>query len=274
MHRVNRTFHLTGVVADLDAAVAPLRNVFGAVVLHTDSGETFGTRMDRAMLWVGDQLLELIQPIGGPSPVAEYLERFGGGMNGLGLEVADGDATEAHLAGLGVEVAVRYADDMFATRTRRTAGLALQWARRCVPDDPRDAAAPEPDGSPMLHVGRLAFVAAVVADPARAAAELAAVIGTAATDLDDHAGPAAAVGLGDCTLALFPLDSAAFGGHDRPRFVAIALEVDDFDQAAADLAAHDVSVREAVGPGALVDVPAPIAVMLWPGLLPGDPRLD
>jgi Glyoxalase/Bleomycin resistance protein/Dioxygenase superfamily len=280
-HEVQRVFHLTGVVADRDAAVTRLETLFGAGVLHKAEGETFGLEMRRAILWIGDNLIELIQPVG-PSPMTAFLERFGGGLNGLGVEVTDVAAAERHLSGLGIEVAVRFDEDMFATRTARTGGLALQWTSRSVPDDPRWTGHLPRQAASVAPAERLAFVVGLVPDPAEDASTLARAMGTSATLLDrqsDAIGPNAAVGLGDCSLALYPVgsgdsDRVAWGArHERPRLLAIGLQVADLDTAVTALQDNGVGVVAHHTAGVVLD-PAqlPVTVMLCDRLLPGDPR--
>jgi len=277
---VTRVFHFTAVVADCDATVVALSRLFGAAVLHTASGEMFGVTMRRAMLWIGDSLLEVIQPIG-ESAFQGFLDRFGGGLNSLGLEVADAAAAEAHLAAHGIDVAVRYGPAMFATRTSGTAGLALQFTSEGVADDPRRApvARPRPVGA-VVMAERLAFVAALVTDPPVAADGLARAFGTDATRIAPGplAGPEASVGIGDCSLALYRLSEAAAPGiwgdrHQRPRLLAFGLQVADLAQALTDLDAAGIGVAAEHAVGILLDLSAtPIPILLCDRLLPGDAR--
>ena len=239
-------------------------------------GDTFGVEMRRAMVWLGDNLIEMIEPVG-PSPFATFVDRFGPGLNAVGLEVADAAAAEAHLAGLGVEVAARYGPDMFATRTSGTAGLALQWTSQAVADDPRRTGGRGPAGG-VAPARRLAFVAAAVEDPGTAGPALARALGTAATVVADGpgTGPSATVGLGDCSLALYRLADGSAGwapGPDRPRLVGIGLEVADVEAAAAALERVSVAVVARHRAGLLLDPAAlPVPVILCDGLLAGDPR--
>ena len=41
--------------------------LLGATVLHEAEGPMFGVEMRRAVLWIGDNLIEVIEPVG-PSP--------------------------------------------------------------------------------------------------------------------------------------------------------------------------------------------------------------
>ena len=275
---VRRVFHATAVVSDRDAAVAELCGPLGGVVLHKAEGDTFGVDMRRAMVWLGDNLLEVIEPVG-ESPFSGFLSRFGGGLNALGLQVGEMGATEARLAASGVEVAVRYNEQMVATRTRSTAGLALQFTSQWVPDDPRAPGGSAPrvstaDPAPR----RMAFMAAVVDDPSSAALVLAPIFGTWAATYEPDAlpGPEAAVGIGDCTLALYrtsATDRTAWGRvQDRPRLVALGLDVPDPAAvlAAATAPGTPPPVRHRFG--SLMTLPSGLLILVGNGLLPGDPR--
>jgi hypothetical protein len=130
----------------------------------------------------------------------------------------------------------------------------------------------------------VAFVGAVVDDPVAVAWHLGEVFDTEATVLsvDGPASlPRAAVALGDCSLALYPLPSnAAESTHvwgrvyDRARCLALGLEVDDREAAERALLDAGVGVhcRSSDGAAVLDPVSLPFPVVLTDRLLPGDPR--
>lgn len=278
--RVRRIFHATAVVHDVHASVEQLERLLGATVLSRAEGEAFGVEMRRAMVWIGDNLVEVIEPVG-ESAFSGFLSRFGGGLNSLGLQVGDAAAAEKWLGAHGVEVAVRYGEDMFATRTGSTAGLALQFTSQWVHDDPRKGNAPPPPSeSAIVTVDRLAFIAALVEEPVAAAGALAQLFGSTATILDVSSapGPEAVVGIGDCTLALYrragAADGAAWGvPHERPRFLALGVHVSDADSAAAALEEHGATRVAQHAHGWLVELgPGGLPIIVGPALLPGDPR--
>jgi len=272
---VRRIFHLTAVVPDRDATVGALQRLAGASVLHQVTDVTNGVEMHRALVWVGDTVLEVLEPIG-PSPFQGFLDRIGGGLSAIGVEVHDAPATRAALVARGVDVAVDFGPRMFATRPASTAGLAFQWSGDPVRDDPRDGAtAPAPRADRVLSPARLAATVAVVDDPAAAGALLAELFGTSCTPLGD--GPVVGVGLGDGTLVLHPLDDPAPPWPDpapsRPRVLALAVEVADVDASVAALerAGLRVSGRHLLGPVLHGDgLPGPL--VLASGLPAGDPR--
>src|SRR5262249_49479732 len=147
-----------------------------------------------------------------------FLDRFGGGMHSVALQVDDIDATKAHLASRGAAIASDTYPGMVWTRPADTAGVLLEWYALEQSDDPRWGAA-VPDGpDPVVAGGRLAFVTAVVDDPPAAAARIADLAGTRWWPLDDPE-LVAAVSLVDCTLAFRP----TLG--ERPRVHGVGLQV-------------------------------------------------
>ena len=145
--------------------LGPLAHLFGARVMHRQQLAAPVWR-DGGMVWLGDNSIEIGAPYGGDSPVSAFVERFGGGMHSVALQVADMAATLRRLEPLGVEVATRIAPDIVFTRPNATAGLLLEWGSHVQEDDPRFGAAPLPfTEPPVIAVDRMAFVGAVVADP-------------------------------------------------------------------------------------------------------------
>jgi len=219
--------------------------------------------------------------------VATFVDRLGGGMHSVAVQVPDVGATLARLAPLGVEVASRISDEIVFTRPGATAGLVLEWASHVQDDDPRwGAPLPTFVEEPLLNVERMAFVAAIVRDPARDGERLAEVLDT---DLvvfehgDDGPPdvPHCALDLGDCLLALYPIppddatSRAVWGAvYDRPRCLALGLTVVDLGLAERALAGAGVAVHhrvDALRHTVLVDG-LPFPVVLTDRLLPGDPR--
>ena len=271
MH-VKWMFHATAMVRDYDAAMEPLGRIFGARVLHDNVVEDEGIGRRGGMTWIGDGSLEVGEPAGPHSPVQAFLDRFGGGMHSVGLQIDDAIAAKEHLASVGVRVVTEPFAGLFFTHPADTAGLLLEWNEHPQDDDPRWHARPPavvatgepvPGGpAPVVPVERLAFVAAVVRDPRAAAARLAAVLDTEVTfEAPGEVGAGevgAAVSLVDCTLALTPLSGSSF---DRPRVSGLGLLVGDRAEAEAAFAAAPGSEE------------LPFPVHLCDRLLDGDPRL-
>jgi hypothetical protein len=277
-------FHATAMGADYDALFEPLARLFGCRVLHRQQlPEPVGR--DGGMTWLGDNSIEIGAPYGEGSSVATFVERLGGGMHSVAVQVPDVAATLARLAPLGVEVASRISDEIVFTRSGGTAGLVLEWASHVQDDDPRWGA-PEPPfvEQPVVAVEHMAFVGALVRDPAADGDRLAEVLATDVVTYE-HDGaldaPHCALDLGDCLLALYPVppDAATsrrvWGGvHERPRCLALGLSVRDQDVAerALDAAGVRVHHRASAHRHAVLVDGLPFPVVLTDRLLPGDPR--
>jgi hypothetical protein len=285
MGDVRWMFHATAMGGDYDAILGPLQHLFGARVLHRQQLEEPVGR-DGGMTWIGDNSIEIGAPYGDGSSVAQFVERLGGGMHSVAVQVDDLAATLQRIEPLGVEVAARIGPDIVFTRPAATAGLVLEWASHVQDDDPRwGAPLPPHVEPPVVAVDRVAFVGALVRDPATDARRLAAVLDTAMVEYGDGTTlgadvPHAALDLGDCMLALYPVPPdedaslAVWGGrHSRPRCLGLALSVVDQRVAERALAAEGVVVhhRDADDRAVLVDG-LPFPIVLTENLLPGDPR--
>ncbi len=253
-------FHATAMVRDYEAALAPLVRLFGARVLHDNVVEDPGIGRRGGMTWLGDGSLEIGEPAGPDSPVVPFLERFGGGMHSVGLQVGDADAAKEHLASVGVRIASEPRPGLFFTHPADTAGVLLEWNANPQDDDPRWGAEIPGGPDPVVGVERLAFVGALVRDPHADAKRLAEVLDLPVTfDADGaphHGAIVAAVSLGDCSLALSPLEGS---GQPRPRVISLGLLVHDLPAAEAALAGEPIASL-------------PFPIVLTDGLLPGDPR--
>jgi hypothetical protein len=160
----------------------------------------------------------------------------------------------------------------------------VEWASHVQADDPRwGAAEPAVVVEPVIAVEHMAFVAALVRDPVADAARLAEVLDTDVVqyvaEADDV--PHAALDLGDCMLALYPIPStperstSIWGGeHDRPRCIALGLSATDLPTAEHLLADAGQQVLHRTAGGSVVLDPAtlPFPVVLTDALLDGDPR--
>lgn len=286
MGDVRWMFHATAMGADYDAMLDPLARLFGARVMHRQQAEPPVGR-DGGMVWLGDNSIEIGAPFGQDSPVAGFVARFGGGMHSVAVQVADLAATLRRIEPLGVEVVTHIGPEIVFTRPGATAGLVLEWASHVQPDDPRWGAPMLPFvAPPVVAVDRMAFVAALVRDPREDARRLAEVLDTAWFDYGDGPDlgpdvPAAALDLGDCMLALYPIppdeatSRAVWGAHhERSRCIALALSVTDQGVAERALLAEAVGVHHRAGDGRLVLDPGalPFPIVLTEQLLSGDPR--
>jgi catechol 2,3-dioxygenase-like lactoylglutathione lyase family enzyme len=277
-------FHATAMGPDYDEILGPLARLFGCRVLHRQQLEEPVGR-DGGMTWIGDNSIEIGAPYGEGSSVATFVERLGGGMHSVAVQVDDLAVTLARIEALGVEVGARIGPEIVFTRPGATAGLVLEWASHVQADDPRWGA-PEPayDEAPIVNVQRMAFVAALVRDPARDGDRLAEVLDTARYDYGDDLPPDVphvALDLGDCMLALYPLppdeptSRAVWGGaYDRPRCIALGLSVAHQPTAERTLADAGVPVHHRAHDGRTVFLEGlPFPVVLTDQLLEGDPRV-
>ncbi len=283
-HNVRWTFHSTGIIADYDAAVGSLARLFGLRVLEYSESEVPEVGRRGGMTWVGDNSIEIGQPLIPGAGAWKFVANNGGGVHSAALQVQDVEATIEHLERLGVPVAARPDPHFFFTDPRATGGVFFEWADIEVAEDPRFGA-PEPPFTtePALEVRHHAFIGALVDDPARWAHRFAELFGTEVTFEDPTAAlgaPRAGVSLGDQTLALFALpgaDSPALWGRDyqRPRTHLIGLTVPALDDAVATLADQGVGVVARSDRMLVLDPEATggVAVALVDHLLEGDPRV-
>ncbi|HEY3672679.1 MAG TPA: hypothetical protein VGN51_17205 [Acidimicrobiia bacterium] len=283
MGDVRWMFHATAMGPDYDGILGPLARLFGCRVLHRQQLEEPVGR-DGGMTWIGDNSIEIGAPFGVGSSVANFVERFGGGMHSIAVQVDDLGATLLRLEPLGVEVASRISPEIVFTRSGGTAGLVLEWASHVQDDDPRwGASVPAFVEAPIVNVDRMAMVGAIVRDPGSDGQRLAEVLDTPLVTYEHGDAPDVAhcaLDLGDCMLALYPVPPdeatslAVWGGvHARPRCLALGLTVADQGLAERALDAAGVPVHHRAGDGRAVLVDGlPFPVVLSDRLLTGDPR--
>ncbi len=275
-------FHSTAMVADYDLAIARLGSLTGLAVLEYGESSEPGIGRRGGMAWVGDNAIEVGQPVvdGG---ARQFVDRHGGGLHSVALQVVDLEETMAHLEAKGVRIAAQPRPEMCFTDPRDTAGVFVQWSCFELDVDPRfGAPVPVVEAAPPIPVVAHAYVGALVEEPRRVARRLAELTGTEVTFEDATAGPdrpMAGVSLGDCTLALFalsPPDSARLWGrpYERARTHLAALLVDDRLEAEQTLAERGVRVVRSDAELTVID-PADtggVQIALTDRLLPGDPR--
>jgi methylmalonyl-CoA/ethylmalonyl-CoA epimerase len=274
-------FHSTAIVPDYDNACARLERLAGLRVLECDSAPDIGRR--GGMTWIGDNALEIGEPLGPVTAPARFVKDHGGGVHSIALEVADLEATISHLEARGVRVAARPRPGFCFSDPRDTRGVFIQWSHFVVDADPRHGAAlPDHVEEPVLEVTRHAYVGAVVEDPIDTARFLADLMGTSVTFEAPAAPtgrPRAGVSLGDCTLALFPLpgpgEPEIWGRiYGRARTNLLALAVADLERAAAAAARDGFGILRREHDMAVLDprTTGDVQIALVGGLLPGDPR--
>ena len=92
--------HIALAVADLEAAIAHYRSVWGLEVVHRERVEDQG--VEEAMLSLGDTYLQLLAPTGPDTTVGKFIERRGEGLHHIAYEVEDLEDTLAGLRANGV----------------------------------------------------------------------------------------------------------------------------------------------------------------------------
>jgi len=283
-HHVRWCFHTTALVEDYDRTVAALARLVGCRPLEDDRIDDPAIGRRGGMAWVGDNSIEIGESCVPGGAVDRFVERFGSHMSSIAVQVADIDATVAHLGSVGVRVASRIDGDIVFTAPGDTAGIAIEWFGGTPANDPRFGTVIPPYAvEPVLDVTHMAFGGAIVAEPATAAPRLAEILGTTVTFVDESgpAGrPVAGVSLGDMTLALFGLpaldESESLWGHrySRPQTSSLGVAVADLAVARRALSDAGVSVTRA-DDRAIVIPPhetGGVSLVVVDELLPGDPR--
>jgi methylmalonyl-CoA/ethylmalonyl-CoA epimerase len=92
--------HIALAVADLDAAIAHYKDVWGVEVEHRERVEDQG--VEEAMLRVGDTYLQLLGPTGPDTTVGRFVEKRGEGLHHIAYEVDDLEESLADLKAKGV----------------------------------------------------------------------------------------------------------------------------------------------------------------------------
>ncbi|HLY83220.1 MAG TPA: VOC family protein [Acidimicrobiales bacterium] len=286
-HEVLWLFHATAMVSDHDVAFDALARLAGLRVVYRVEAVQAGAGYRGGAVWIGDNSIELGEPVEAGSPVHRFVRRQGGGVHSLCVQVRDLDANTGHLDGEGVRHTPTFAPGFVFADPRDTGGVLFEFERAADSASagvhPRAALAqPATGGPPLLDVTHLAFVGAVVDDPRRWAARYARLLDTSVTFEHPHAGPGgpmAGVSLVDNTLALFALPGEAgealwSHGYGHPRTHVIGLRVPDLSTAADLLAGAGVNVARrdeqmiVIEPGATGGA----GIVLVEELLPGDPR--
>jgi catechol 2,3-dioxygenase-like lactoylglutathione lyase family enzyme len=248
---IDGLWHSTIMGEDYDGILEPLRDLFGAVVMHDHHMEQPEVGRRGGMIWMGDNSIEIGAPVGDQSPVRKFVEKLGGGMHSIALRTSDIERTRDWVLGHGMQEGVAIGDTVFFSRSEGSHGLLLEWSAMQTDDDPRfgfEPPYPKPE-APVAPAIRYAFVSAAVADPVAAAERLAELMDTEVLRSVPGAGPdqiGAMVSLVDCVLLLHPLPESPeewpWGPAPiRPRFTAHGLQVEDLPEAL--VALDSVGVR-------------------------------
>jgi catechol 2,3-dioxygenase-like lactoylglutathione lyase family enzyme len=240
-HAVRWCFHTTAMVADYERTRDALIRLVGLRVLEDSRIEDPAIGRRGGMAWLGDNVIEIGEPIVAGGAVDRFVRRFGSHMSSIAVQVEDIDATVDFLAAHDVRVASRVDSNIVFTHPADTAGVVIEWFGAEEPLDPRfggplPAALPDP----VVPVARMAFGGAVVAEPAVAAERLAELFGHGVSFADERAAPGspvAAVSMGDMPLVLYPLPGAEESDrlwawrYERAQTCNVGVEVSDLARA-------------------------------------------
>ena len=94
--------HLGIATRDIAEALKFWSDALGLENVHTEVVEDQKVRV--AMLPLGESRIELLEPIGEDSPISKFLEKRGGGIHHIAVEVEDIEASLAKLKSQGMRL--------------------------------------------------------------------------------------------------------------------------------------------------------------------------
>jgi len=94
--------HLGIATKGIDEALTFWRDAIGLENVHTEVVEDQKVRV--AMLPIGESRIELLEPTNDDSPISKFLEKRGGGLHHIALEVDDINAALARLKEKGMRL--------------------------------------------------------------------------------------------------------------------------------------------------------------------------
>ena len=284
-HRVQWCFHTTAMVSDYERTRDSLTPLVGLRVLEDSRIEDPAIGRRGGMAWIGDNIVEIGEPIVDGGAVDRFVRRFGSHMSSIAVQVVDIDATVAFLEANRVRVASRIDGHIVFTHPADTAGVVIEWFGAEEPLDPRfGAPLPPPLTATVLDVQHLSFGGAIVADPIAAAERLAELFGHGVSFVDELATPGcvmAAVSMGDVQLALYPMpsdpdESRRLWGwvYNQPQTCNMGVTVPDVDRARTALRSAGIPIHRDDDSGLVIapDVTGGVTLVVSDELLPGDRR--
>jgi len=94
--------HLGIATNGIEEALGFWEEALGLEKVHTEVVEDQRVRV--AMLPIGESRIELLEPIGDDSPISKFLEKRGGGIHHIAVQVADIEASLARLKEKGMRL--------------------------------------------------------------------------------------------------------------------------------------------------------------------------
>jgi len=98
----DRIDHVGIAVEDLDGALALFEQTFGMPMVHRETVTEQG--VEAALLDVGENHVELLQPLGPDTPVGKFLAKRGPGIHHVAYQVTDVEAALEQLKGAGLQL--------------------------------------------------------------------------------------------------------------------------------------------------------------------------
>ena len=272
-------------VEDYERTRDVLIHLVGLRVLEDSRIEDPAIGRRGGMAWIGDNIIEIGEPIVEGGAVDRFVQRFGSHMSSIAVQVVDIDATVAFLESQDVRIASRIDDHIVFTHPRDTAGVVIEWFGAEEPLDPRFGAPLPPKlTDAVLDVQHLSFGGAIVAEPLAAVDRLAALFGHGVSFVDESAAPGspvAAVSMGDVQLALYAMPADPDEGrrlwdwtYEQPQTCNMGVTVTDLDQARVALRSAGIPIHRDDGSGLVIspEVTGGVTLVVSDELLPGDPR--
>ena len=97
-----RIDHIGVAVQSIDDALRLYEQAYAMTLVHREVVEEQG--VEAVLLDVGENHVELLQPLGPDTPVGRYLERRGAGIHHVAYQVQDIDAELERLRSAGIEL--------------------------------------------------------------------------------------------------------------------------------------------------------------------------
>ena len=94
--------HVAIAVHDLDAAIDGYRNRYNVEPIYREKVESQG--VEEAMIPVGGSFIQLLEPLGGETPVGVFLSKRGEGLHHVAYTVVSIEAALDHLAATGARI--------------------------------------------------------------------------------------------------------------------------------------------------------------------------
>ncbi len=99
---VKKINHIAIIVKDLETALIPYREGLGLKETEVEFVESFNVRL--VFLPIGDTQIELIQPLGDEGDLVEFLQKTGGGLHHIAVEVDDIHKTLQNMEDLSIDM--------------------------------------------------------------------------------------------------------------------------------------------------------------------------